>query len=70
MPREKAPEELAEEQASREEDQRKSASKKGKLQSWCCKVDTYWKNRWRPGDIVEFDGDPPEDFPEHNFERG
>lgn len=44
--------------------------RKGQLQRFHCKTDTYWNtNRYRPGDIQDFKGDPPKDFPIQHFER-
>jgi len=44
--------------------------KRGKVQRYVCINDCYWDtNRYRPGDIQDFNGDPPENFPKHHFER-
>lgn len=57
----------AEERAIEEKER---AAKKGKLQKYICKDKCYWNtSRWNPGDIAEFEGDPPKSFPSHHFER-
>lgn len=56
-------EELDEEQAKRE-------IRKGKLLRFHCVSDCYWgTDRFRPGDKVDFKGEPPKNFPQHHFER-
>lgn len=54
--------------AQKEENDKKLS--KGKLQRYVCQEDCYWEtNRYRPGDIQDFQGDPPGTFPKHHFER-
>lgn len=56
-------EELDEEQAQRE-------IRKGKLLRFHCVTDCYWgTDRFRPGDKVDFKGEPPKNFPQQHFER-
>ena len=44
--------------------------RKGEIQRFHCITDTYWNtSRYRPGDIQDFKGDPPKDFPIQHFER-
>jgi len=63
MPRTAEVDEKVVEQADKE-------YRKGKLQRFVCKDDCYWEvNRYRPGDIQDFQGEPPASFPAHHFER-
>lgn len=61
---------MPDEQKEKKEEQAKKDLLRGKLQRYVCQNDCYWEtNRYRPGDIQDFQGDPPEDFPKHHFER-
>jgi len=49
---------------------KEKAAKAGKLQKYICQTKCYWDtSRFNPGDVAEFEGNPPENFPKHHFER-
>ena len=75
MPRGKKSEDQTEEEVQTmneeiDEEQIARQVRKGKIQRFHCITDTYWNtNRYRPGDIQDFEGDPPANFPIEHFER-
>lgn len=53
-----------------DEDQAQRQVRNGKIQRYHCVTDCYWQtNRYRPGDIQDFKGEPPASFPKQHFER-